>query len=171
MFNSQSGFLSSGRSVLLLILVSAIALLLNLRETGSLWPGAQDTSPRTLQQVDMMASLGCDAAEEACVVIAGDFVVRVQMGPGVAPLQPFDMLLTVQNGAVEMDDVTVSFAMRDMDMGLNRYRMLQDSAGRWSVKATLPVCTRQRTDWLAQVEIVAQDTLYVATIPFHTESQ
>lgn len=169
MFKSQSGFLRSGRAVLLLIIVSAIALLINLRETGSLWSGGRDSEVRTLQQVDMMTSLGCDAAQEACVVIAGDFVVRVQLGPGVVPLQPFDMVLTTQGGAAKIDDITVAFTMRDMDMGQNRYRLQQESPGRWVVQATLPICTRQRTDWLAQVEITAQDTVYVAVLPFQTE--
>jgi len=47
--------------------------------------------------------------------------------------------------------VLVQFTMKGMDMGLNRYRLVSDGAGRWTGKAMLPVCTTGRTDWLATV--------------------
>jgi hypothetical protein len=53
-----------------------------------------------------------------------------------------------------------------MDMGLNRYQLITDGAGRWLAKVTLPVCSSGRGDWLAVVEVVTEGRRFAAQLPF-----
>lgn len=72
----------------------------------------------------------------------------------------FDIeLRQVPNG---VDKVSVSFSMRDMDMGFNRYDLQPQADGSWRAEAVrLPLCTDQRRDYLADIT-VGRQTFQVA---------
>ncbi len=44
-----------------------------------------------------------------------------------------------------------SFQMKDMDMGLNRYRLLRGDS-KWRAEVMLPACVRGRHDWVLRLE-------------------
>ena len=165
----QGGFLRSGRSAGLLLLVLAIALLLNLRETGSLWPmGQKDAVIPVLEQVELLVSADCDPVKAPCSVIADGMVLKVSLGPEVKPLQPFQVTVLVDQAGEAVERMELEFFMQGMDMGQNRYRLQEQESGLWQVQAILPVCTTQRVDWIAKVGVYIGTRLYVAEIPFHT---
>lgn len=64
-------------------------------------------------------------------------------------MQPFQ--LTIE--APDAREVHASFVMADMQMGLNRYRLLADGAGQWKAEIILPVCTEARTDWVMTLDV------------------
>ncbi|HEY8117709.1 MAG TPA: hypothetical protein VIE91_00570 [Methylophilaceae bacterium] len=64
-------------------------------------------------------------------------------------MQPFDLKMELQNAT----EVHASFAMQGMDMGLNRYRLLQKTSNLWAAQIILPVCVRGRSDWLMLLEV------------------
>ncbi len=64
-------------------------------------------------------------------------------------MRPFK--LTVE--APQAVGVHVSFAMRGMQMGMNRYRLLPQAQGRWMAEVTLPVCVDGRADWDMTLEL------------------
>lgn len=64
-------------------------------------------------------------------------------------MKPFQLQLE----APRAGKVYANFAMRDMPMGQNRYRLLPDGKGRWKANITLPVCTNDRSDWVMTLEV------------------
>ena len=59
--------------------------------------------------------------------------------------------------------VSVSFSMRDMDMGFNRYGLHRQADGGWLAQnVRLPLCTEARHDFLADISVDGQ----VYRVPF-----
>ena len=100
----------------------------------------QPAAPATL--------LACADLQQGC----GDERQRLHIRFDRMPhsLQPFGLSIE----APQATAVFASFAMRGMEMGLNRYRLLQQPDGRWTAEVTLPVCVQGRSDWLMLVEVI-----------------
>ncbi|HSH97338.1 MAG: hypothetical protein ACAH07_04580 [Methylophilaceae bacterium] len=64
-------------------------------------------------------------------------------------MQPFHLELQT-TGA---ENVAATFAMVGMQMGLNRYRLLQQTPENWIAEIILPICVQSRSDWLLDIEI------------------
>lgn len=63
--------------------------------------------------------------------------------------------------------VYVDFAMQNMEMGLNRYRLIQSKqSSDWQADITLPVCVQGRSDWNMVIELEAEDDIQRFQIPF-----
>lgn len=112
----------------------------------------------------------CNAAETSCVVSNEHYIVELELGPKVVPLQNFPVNLSISgsDSTVTALDVVIDFQMVGMDMGLTRYR-LTSSGGFWHGTVMLPICVSSRTDWLAIVEFTDQNRLYRAVFPFHAD--
>ena len=94
------------------------------------------------------------AEEVACDLAAGCTLpdgALLRFAPAAALQKPFDIVL---DGAEGARGVSVSFSMRDMDMGFNRYDLHRDAAGVWRAQnVRLPLCTEARHDFLADVAV------------------
>lgn len=119
--------------------------------------------------VDLGAATGCDAAEMACTVKGKGITITLVLGPEVQPLKAFPVSLEIYGDQIEKGSVIADFQMQGMDMGVNRYRLLQRGE-QWIGSATLPVCSRSRMDWFAQIEFVREGKRHLARFPFHTEA-
>lgn len=89
----------------------------------------------------------CADLTRGCRIDDGPVEVRVDRMPSA--LQPF--LLTVR--APDANQVHAEFVMQGMEMGLNRYRLVQSPSGEWQGRVTLPVCVSGRRDWLLILEM------------------
>ena len=89
--------------------------------------------------------LYCPTPEEGC----GDQDLHVVFAAKPVVLKPFAMDVSM-TGA---QSIHASFAMDGMEMGLNRYRLLQKPDGRWHGDITLPVCVQGRSDWIARMDV------------------
>ncbi|BCM25839.1 hypothetical protein [Methyloradius palustris] len=87
----------------------------------------------------------CDDLVRGCDV--DDVHIRFDRQPQV--MQPFHLYLQT----VDAQGVSASFAMVGMQMGLNRYRFLQQSPENWIAEIILPICVQSRSDWLVDIEI------------------
>ncbi len=80
------------------------------------------------------------------------FVVRFDRMPHV--MHPFGVIVKVgDNGKNLPIGMHASFAMAGMEMGLNRYRMLQQQDKTWHAEVTLPVCVQGKSLWNMQLEL------------------
>ncbi len=124
--------------------------------------------------VAMPAKRDLDAAANAVIepvecknIVAGcgnaNFSVRVDQQPKV--MQPF--ILSVQ--ATKATALHASFAMHGMEMGLNRYRLIQQVDGTWLATVTLPVCVQGRSDWAMLLEVQTVDGLQRYQVRFQAE--
>ncbi len=73
--------------------------------------------------------------------------VRFLSVPGA--LKPFGLQVAVPPAKA----VSAAFAMRDMDMGENRYRLVLGPDGVWRADVILPVCVSGRADWVMVLEV------------------
>ena len=112
----------------------------------------------------LQLSESCDV-KAGCVAVADDVSLHLSIGPDMRALVPFPVTVVVQ-GEQRADSVTASFAMRDMDMGLNRYQLINDGAQRWFANVTLPVCSSGRSDWIAVVEVLSKGRRFAVEVPF-----
>ncbi len=111
----------------------------------------------------------CDAAAQTCLIDADDGLsISLRLGPEVKPLVPFPIELIVDGADAVPENVVVDFQMREMDMGVNRYRLRQSSPMQWEGTATLPVCTASRMDWTATVAFRLDGRPYKLIYPFQT---
>ena len=65
--------------------------------------------------------------------------------------------ITVENAPAETQQVSISFSMKDMDMGFNRYNLTQQSPQSWqAAQVRLPFCVEGRHDYTADITIGKQ---------------
>lgn len=146
-----------------LVLVAAVLGTWRYRSTGDTLP--EDWSP-------LHTNADCDSAQAACVARGEEFVVELSLGPFVHPMQPFSIQLRLLQGKLSSAaKVELQFQMQNMDMGQNRYRLMADEQGVWRGNAILPVCSRGRSDWLAQIDIQDADRRWSAEMPFTVVAQ
>lgn len=119
--------------------------------------------------INLGVAHSCDAAESVCTLSAGKHSLTLELGPNVKPLIPFETIIKLKSVDAKEENVVVDFRMVGMDMGMNRYRLIQHGDV-WSGKVTLPVCVASRTDWLAVVEFSDSGKHYIASFPFHTDA-
>lgn len=112
----------------------------------------------------LQLSPACDV-KVGCVAAAGDFSLQFSLGPDLRVLAPFPVRVEVQ-GDQRVDSITATFAMRGMDMGMNRYQLISDGANRWLGNVTLPVCTSGRSDWIAVLQVVTEGRSFAVEVPF-----
>jgi hypothetical protein len=120
----------------------AASLLLLLGGAALLYIGLVQTAP-TKVAVD----IPCTDVVAGCVA-PGD-TVRITFDQAPKSMKPFRLRVEVANAR----EVHAGFAMRGMQMGLNRYRLLAGAPGVWQAEITLPVCTNGRGDWIMTLEI------------------
>lgn len=149
------------------LLVLLVGTLLAYHYLGRPQPPALQLQPVELQ----LAEADCRADRSVCIASADGARISLELGPGVPVMRPFAIRATASLAAGEQpEQVEVDFDMIGMDMGRNRYRLVQDADHVWQGVATLPVCTTGRSDWQAVVEIEADSgRRYRAVFPFETE--
>lgn len=131
---------------------------------GSQRPGTQ-VAPGTAAPLQVEAD--CDSARAACRAQGDDLAIELRLGPALRPLESFDIELRVLRGVLDAQArIEVEFQMRDMDMGLNRYRLERSEDGFWQGRAVLPVCTTGRSDWVAVIGIEQDGRRWIAEMPF-----
>ena len=120
----------------------AASLVLLLGGAALLYIGLVQTTP-TKAAVDVP----CADVVAGCVVPEG--TVRIAFDRQPTAMKPFRLRVEVANAR----EVHAGFAMRGMQMGFNRYRLLTGMPGVWQADITLPVCTNGRGDWVMTLEI------------------
>lgn len=78
--------------------------------------------------------------------------VYVKFGGAGAAKQPFDVEL--KNVPAAVGETGISFSMKGMDMGFNRFEFAQRGGGVWTAEQIrLPFCVENRRDYLADIYI------------------
>jgi len=140
--------------MLSLISIMALAMLMASCENHD------ESMPATPLQM----SSSCDV-RTGCLAVAADLSLHLSMGPDMRVLAPFPLSVEVQ-GEQSVDAIAASFTMQGMDMGMNRYQLVNDGAERWFANVTLPVCASGRSDWLVSLEVVTKGRRFTLEIPF-----
>lgn len=91
--------------------------------------------------------VACQDISQGCMSAAHRLRIQFSHPPQV--MQPFSLKVE----ALEATQVYASFAMAGMEMGFNRYRLVQSALGTWTSLVTLPVCVQGRSDWTMLLEV------------------
>lgn len=131
-----------------LALIAVLLLAFALAKIGLIWwylqhKATPDTPPEPV-------AVACAQPTQGCTLPDGSVLTFTQAPQGA---KPFDLTLSKQPG----DAPALEFAMRDMDMGFNRYR-LADGGPQWQARVTLPVCVTGSHDW--QLLVIHADRRY-----------
>lgn len=106
-------------------------------------------------------TIACADVGKGCLV--DGIKLRFDHMPQV--MKPFHLSAESANAT----EFHASFAMRGMEMGLNRYRLLKQANGLWTAEVVLPVCVRGRSDWLMLLEVQTPDGLKRYQLAFRTD--
>jgi O-antigen ligase len=129
---------------------------------------ACDRSPPADRPLTVLSALpGCDL-QQGCRAGEGSFAVELRFAAPPRAMKAFPIALRVAAGEA-VETVMISFAMRGMDMGLNRYRMVRGASNTWTADVTLPICVSGRSDWIAGVELVTARRRFQWDVPFVLE--
>lgn len=89
----------------------------------------------------------CDLTE-GCTLPDGS---RVRAA-AVSTKKPFDIY--IEHAPAGTEQVSISFSMKNMDMGFNRYMFERQPSGTWqAVRIRLPICVEGRRDFTADITI------------------
>ena len=126
--------------------------------------GCDKTSQTELPATLLAVVPGCEV-QQGCRAEDDSISVNVQFGAVPRALHPFPISLQV-NGGEPLRDVSVTFYMQGMDMGLNRYRLVGSAASGWKADITLPICMSGRSDWVAEFELLTEQRRLQFRLPF-----
>lgn len=157
----------SGRSVVWLIIVAAVAFMLSLRYSGGLLPSEP---ARTVEVVNLVPQPDCEPVGRPCRALGEGVSLTVELPADVRPMRTFLVEVKVsQDAGGEPEAVVVAFEMAGMDMGVNRFALEHRDAEVWAGQVTLPICTTDRTDWLVTVDADVGERRYRARFPFEAQ--
>ena len=105
----------------------------------------------------------CDPVLESCSGFISEHPVTLSFAERPSALQPFKVLLETD---LPVSTVELDFTMQGMDMGINRFGMQQQADGRWQGEMILPVCSLSRNDWIVELRVVYENTLWTARYDF-----
>lgn len=103
-------------------------------------------------------TVACTHPLQGCQFQLKQQSVQVSFINSPSGLHPFTLRVIMPHA----QHIYATFAMRDMAMGNNRYRLLHVGGNLWQASVVLPVCVTGRHDWLLTLDIDGQKV----TIPF-----
>lgn len=110
---------------------------------------------------------------KGCDVKVEDFNVMVKLSRPVVLLKPFNVDVTIKSNSTRESLSNIlykptmsTFAMKHMNMGLNRFEFNKLQKNKWQAKVLLPICSQQRIDWLMEISMEAgNNKVYKLTFP------
>ena len=120
----------------------------------------------TKPELPLIKVLSCADITKSC----GNEMLTVQFAEKPQVMKPLHLNLHMHQ-AEAVKNIHVDFAMQDMEMGLNRYRLIQSNqSGDWQAEVTLPLCVQVRSDWNMLLEIEAGEKVQRFQLPFSAKA-
>lgn len=108
----------------------------------------------------------CEAQNKTCIVTIDDLKVNLLFEKNIYYLKPFSLSLWAEsNNNLKIISVDVDFKMKNMNMGVNRFKLKRNKLSRWQGKALLPICVTGRADWFSEIDILTSKARYRFILP------
>lgn len=133
------------QSTLLLIVSILLIIAINL------WLYLLQTNVDPVKNLISIDSLHCQPNSQNCIFKYRDYIFQLTMDHDISPLKPFRV--QIHTDAKHIQEIIVSFEMKNMDMGTNQFHLVRQTNEIWEANAIIPICTTGRSDWLFRVEI------------------
>ena len=112
----------------------------------------------------------CEAQNRACIVEIDGLKIKVLFEKNIYYLKPFNLSLwTESHDDLKVKSVSVDFKMKNMNMGVNRFKLKRNKTAYWQGKALLPVCVTGRADWFSEIDILTSKGQYRFIFPILVE--
>jgi len=105
----------------------------------------------TVEQEVYIDSPECSPAISSCRAVFDGGEISVHFLQKPSALTPFDVELLTKN--FDAAEITATFVMNNMDMGINAFSLVHQSKDAWRVKAILPICSLARSDWVVELRV------------------
>jgi len=111
----------------------------------------------------------CDLLKSRCEYVIDNKTVMLEFSGSVQTMKRFTLIAQLKNFRSNVNEVSVKFSMKSMNMGQNNFQLLPanynvQNSDRWKTSLLLPICTSKRTDWEMTVSVMTKNTTYVKTI-------
>lgn len=106
----------------------------------------------------------CDLAEQGCVFNS----YQLELDRPVRPLSLFKARLKSEH---PVDSAVLYLEMKDMDMGINRFKLVPQSEGNWETDVMIPVCSTGRRDWLVSLVVQEEGRTRRVVFPLSVEGK
>ena len=116
---------------------------------------------------DKAELLACTDIVQSCR--NAEFSVRFKETPQV--MKPLHLEFVAIGADKGIQNIHANFAMKDMEMGFNRYQLIKADQNKWQAEVTLPVCVQGRSDWEMLLEINAEEGKQRFLVPFSAEKK
>lgn len=94
----------------------------------------------------------CNITTEGCMFNQTAKIQLIGVGNNKTPFK-----VRIEYLPEQTQQVSVSFKMRDMDMGFNRFDLNRLGQGTWEINSVyLPLCRNERHDWIIEWTIDSQ---------------
>jgi hypothetical protein len=118
------------------------------------------------QELAPIKVLSCVDITQSC----GNAMFTVQFAEAPQVMKPLHLNLHMHQ-VEAVKNIHVDFSMQNMEMGFNRYRLIQASqSGDWQAEVTLPICVQGRSDWRMLLEIESGEKIQRFQLPFSTKA-
>jgi hypothetical protein len=157
--------LQSSRSVLLLIIVFAMALFFGLNQPGLI--SGLINSGEHVTEIALIVDSQCSPVGSPCMSMGDDLSMEFQLGPDISAMRKFPIQVKTRKlPDLVIDNVRIEFKMQGMEMGQNNFLLQASDDNTWDGHAILPVCVSGRSDWMARVVASSGSNEYVAEYYF-----
>lgn len=114
-----------------------------------------------------VTSLSCESVPTHCKVRLSDATLELEFASPAIVMSPFVVKMTT---TADVAEATMQFRMKNMDMGIQRYSLVNIGNGLWQSEVILPVCSLGRSDWNAALEVKYQNMWWRGDFDFEAAS-
>ena len=114
-----------------------------------------------------VSSLSCESGMTHCKVRFSDAALELEFVSPAIVMSPFVVKLTTK---ADVAEATMQFRMKNMDMGIQQYRLANIGNGLWQSEVILPVCSLGRSDWNATLDVKYKNLWWRGDFDFEAAS-
>lgn len=152
----------------LYLLVAVVVF--GLTVAGKLWLSGHSPAD-ALPAIELTVQSPCDLHQAPCTASdAAGRSIRFSINPASIPLMEELNVQADTSGLPDVSSIRLTVEGVNMFMGYQYADLQTVTAGRFSGKLILPVCTLEKMQWLATLEALTPDAKVQAKIPFETFS-
>ena len=109
----------------------------------------------------------CNIYTDGCTFLDEERQIKIKFTGEVRTMKSFGISTKFENFNNTIDNVSVTFKMKSMDMGLNKFSLNKQDissgiSGLWLGNILLPICVSKRSDWEMQLNIETEKNIYLA---------
>ena len=119
------------------------------------------------KKVTQMKKLNdCNIYTDGCTFLDEERQIKIKFTGEVRTMKLFSISTNFEKFNSTIDNVSVTFKMKSMDMGLNKFSLSRQDIPNeiselWLGDILLPICVSKRSDWEMRLKIETKKNIYL----------